>query len=266
MRHQVHPRARDVLDQFEFEGTYHFTTAEFQAKLGTSPVAARLALSRLARKGHVASPARGFYMIVPPSYWRLGCLPPDGFVPELMKYWGLEYYVALLSAAQYYGAAHHKPQVCQVAIGKNRRPTQCGGVRVWFYARKRISEVPARTFSTRYSMIRVSTPEATAIDLVGYVRRAGGFGNVVTVLSELAEELDPSRMVEAVATAPISWAQRLGYVLEAVNAPEKANPLREYIRSASSSAVRLRPGRPVSGATRSADWRLFVNAKVEPEA
>ena len=259
-------RARDVLDQFQFEATYHFTTAEFQAKLGASPVAARLALSRLARKGHVASPARGFYMIVPPSYWRLGCLPPDGFVPELMEYWGLEYYVALLSAAQYYGAAHQKPQICQIAVKRNRRRTQCGRVRVWFYARKRISEVPTRTFNTRYSMIRVATPEATAIDLVGYVRQAGGLGNVVTVLSELAEELDPSRMVEAVKTAPASWAQRLGYLLEALDAPEKAYPLKEYVQRASGATTRLRPGRPVSGAKLSADWRLLANAKVEPEA
>ena len=171
-----------------------------------------------------------------------------------------------MSAAQYYGSAHHKPQICQIAVRKNRWRTHCGRVRAWFYPRKRVSKVPTRTFSTRYSMNRVSTPEATAIDLVGHVRRAGGFGNVVTVLSELAEELDPSRMVEAVATAPVSWAQRLGYVLEAVDAPEKAFPLMEYVQRVSGGAVRLRPARPVSGTTLSADWRLLVNAKVEPEA
>ena len=44
------------------------------------------------------------------------------------------YYVALLSAAAYHGAAHQKPQVFQVMIPKARRGLECGGVRVDFVA------------------------------------------------------------------------------------------------------------------------------------
>ena len=62
--------------------------------------------------------------------------------------------------------------------------------------------------------MRVSTVEATAIDLVGYERHAGGLDQVATILAEFAEQIDPERLVEAAKTAPISWAQRLGYLLQ----------------------------------------------------
>jgi len=41
---------------------------------------------------------------------------------------------------------------------------------------------------------------------------------VATVLSELAERLDPKKLVKAAETAPLPWAQRLGYLLERVGA------------------------------------------------
>ncbi|MCL4766883.1 MAG: hypothetical protein KJZ80_11655 [Hyphomicrobiaceae bacterium] len=54
----------------------------------------------------------------------------------------LPYYAGLLSAAQYHGAAHHRPQEFQVVVAKARRPTSCGKVRVAFIARKNLPEVP----------------------------------------------------------------------------------------------------------------------------
>ena len=49
----------------------------------------------------------------------------------------LSYYAGLLSAAQFHGAAHQRPQEFQVFLAKNRRSIQCGTVRVAFLARKR---------------------------------------------------------------------------------------------------------------------------------
>ena len=58
---------------------------EMQSALGVSAVAAKLALNRLAKKKVIASPARGFYVIVPPEHRSLACLPADQFIPALMK-------------------------------------------------------------------------------------------------------------------------------------------------------------------------------------
>ena len=137
-----------------------------QSALGISAAAAKLALNRLAKQRVIASPVRGFYVIMPPDYRSLGCLPADQFIPALMKGLDLPYYAGLLSAAQFHGAARQRPEEFQVFLGKNRRSIQCGAVRVAFLARKRLAEVPVQNFDTPRGTILVSSPEATALDLV----------------------------------------------------------------------------------------------------
>src|ERR1700730_17805869 len=159
-------KAREYIANLSASGQYHFTVEQMGNSLGVSHVAAKLALNRLAKHGFVATPARGFYVVVPPEYKRLGCLPADQFIPALMERLRLTYYAGLLSAAQYHGAAHHRPQEFQVMLAKPRRPTISGAVRVVFVARKNISAVPAQSFNTPRGTVLVSTPEATAIDIV----------------------------------------------------------------------------------------------------
>ncbi len=77
--------ARDYVDGLVAAGRYAFTLREAQAALRGSAAGVRLALNRLARQKRLASPARGFYVIVPPEYRALGCLPADQFIPALMK-------------------------------------------------------------------------------------------------------------------------------------------------------------------------------------
>lgn len=259
------PRARDVIDKWASIGRYHFRTAEMRAALGVSAAATRLALSRLAKKGLVASPARGFYVIVPPEYRRIRCLPASQFIPALMEYDERPYYAALLSAAQYHGAAHHRPQVFQVALERNRRPIRCGAVRVFFYARKRIAEVPVQKINTPRGPMLVSSPEATAIDLVGYEQRVGGLDHVATVLSELAEVIDPDLLPDAARTAPATWGQRLGYLLEQVGASDKTAMLKTHVKQRARDHVPLLPGWPFDGTPRAADWRLRINSEIEPD-
>ncbi len=259
------PRAGNVIDEFASVGHYHFTTEEMRFALGTSQAATRLALARLAKKGLIASPARGFYVIVPPAYRRVGCLPPEEFISKLMECRGRPYYVALLSAAEYHGAAHQSPQVFQVAVEGNHRPISCGLVRVRFISRARIAEIPVQTRNTRYGSLILSTPEATAFDLVGYALCAGGWDNVATVLCELAEEIDPDLLCEAAQTAPVTWAQRLGYLLELVEASDKTLPLKNHVRRFARNLTPLVSYASLDNARREDDWKLLVNADVESE-
>jgi predicted transcriptional regulator of viral defense system len=260
-----HQNAREYVASLAAGGRYHFVSREVQSSLGVSADAAKLALNRLAKQELIASPARGFYVIVPPEYRSLGCLPADQFIPTLMKRQGLSYYAGLLSAAQYHGAAHHRPQEFQVFLAKSRRPIQCGAVRVAFMARKRIMEVPVQSFNTPRGTILVSTPEATAVDLIGYQHHAGGLDQVATVLSELAERIDPDKLAAAAGFAPVPWAQRLGYLLENVGAHDKTAPLKAYVRKHARQSVPLMPTAPHEPSRRDKDWKLYVNAYVEAE-
>ena len=259
------PRASHVIAEFAADGRYHFSTADMRSALGVSAAATRLALSRLTKKGLIASPARGFYVILPPEYKRLGCLPADQFVPALMEHLKQPYYAALLSAAQYHGAAHHRPQALQVALAGNRRSISCGAIGVSFIARKRIAEVAVQSFNTPRGTILVSSVEATAIDLVGYEKRAGGLDQVATILSELAERIDPNLLTVAARTAPVPWAQRLGYLLELIGAVDKTAPLKAHVRRRARDIAPLLPAGSRDRASRAVDWRLYVNTEIEAE-
>jgi predicted transcriptional regulator of viral defense system len=200
--------AAAYLTDLAASGRYHFTTAEAARALGVSLVATRAALRRLAAKGSIASPARGFHVIVPPEYRRLGCLPPGQFIPQLTALRRLPSCVGLLSAAELHGAAHHRPQQFQVMIERPRPSITCGQVRVALIARRAVARAPAEGRNTPRGTVRVSTPEVTALDLAGYPGRAGGLDVVATVVSELVAHLPvrpgpagPARR-KAAATAP----------------------------------------------------------------
>src|SRR6202021_1418887 len=135
------PRLKDYLAQLTQGGRYFFTSQDASRKTGASRDAVKLALNRLRRKGQIASPGRGLYVVIPPEYHALGSLPADQFIPSMMEQTKTPYYAVLLSAAQYHGAAHHRPQEFQVMVGRPRRPIQCGKVRAALHVRKRLADV-----------------------------------------------------------------------------------------------------------------------------
>jgi hypothetical protein len=124
--------------------------------------------------------------------------------------------VGLLSAAEHHGAAHHRPQQLQVMVERPRPPLACGQVRVVFIARRALAHAPLEERNTPRGTVRISTPEVTALDLAGCPARVGGLDVVATIVSELVERLDASKLAAAASLVPVPWAQRLGYVLELV--------------------------------------------------
>lgn len=247
-------------------GRYTFTTAQARLALGGSEVAVQAALRRLRKKGEIAMPTRGFYVIVPPEYRHLGCLPAAEFVPELMAYLEAPYYAGLLTAAQIHGAAHHKPQVFQVVTDRNRRPLGAGRVRIVFVAKANLEKTPTTEVGTERGYLRVSTPEATAFDLVIYSGHAGGLDNVATVLAELAERLEAEQLSKLARNGvPLASVQRLGFLLELTGHGMLAEPLAFIIEEKSPPITPLHAGHALRGAPRDRRWHLGVNVDVEPD-
>jgi predicted transcriptional regulator of viral defense system len=184
-------------------------------------------------------PFRGFCVFVPPEYRRLGCLPPEQLVPQLMERLGLDYYTGLLSAAEIHGAAHQRPQEFQAVVAANRPGIECGSVRVRFVARRNVASLPTVLRNTLRGQMKVSTPEATTFDLVGYSRHCGGLDNEATVLAELAESLDAGKLAEVAALSPVPWAQRLGFLLELAGAPALGDPLAKRVSEEAGEYVPL---------------------------
>ena len=138
----------NIVDELSAKGRFSFTLKEVEALKDSSPSAIKTAIGRLQTKGRVAMPYRGFYVIVPPEYRVIGCLPAEQFIDDLMKHLGEPYYVGLLSAAEYHGAAHHRPQVFQVMVSKARRKIRCGKVLIEFIYRKNVTDVPIKERNT----------------------------------------------------------------------------------------------------------------------
>lgn len=257
-------RLSAFVEALQGRGRYTFDRAEGLHELGSTPEALEAAVRRLAAKGRLAVPRRGFYVIVPAEYRSAGAPPADWFIADLMRFEGQPYYVGLLSAAALHGAAHQQPQEFQVVTDAPLRPARAGLVRIRFFTKATAGSTPVVDMKTQTGSMRVSTPEATALDLVRYVKRAGYLDNVATVLSELSEKLDARRLL-AVARKDVEIAhvQRLGHLLDTVGAASAARPMAAWISEQRPRRVLLRPGSPRRIHEEDPRWRVSVNEQVE---
>jgi predicted transcriptional regulator of viral defense system len=248
------------------QGRFVFTREEAEQRLRRSRAASYMALHRLTKAGWLVMPRSGFYVIVDPQHRAAGTLPPEWFIHELMRHMDRPYYVGLLSAAQFHGAAHHRPQEFQVVIPERAvRPIRAGNVQIRFYGKGPFEASQVQNAKTPTGLMRVATPETTAWDLVRYFKAGGGLENVVTVLSELAEKLDTKRLLDtAKRHTEVIVAQRLGYLLDRIGRRNLAKGLADWIADAPLRP--LDPGAPMDDASESRKWHLLVNAELEPEA
>ena len=225
-------RLSEYINSLISKGICYFTLDESMQALNRSEIAMRAAIRRLKHKKELAQPAKGFYVIVPPEYRILGCRPAEQFITGLMEYLNIPYYVGLLSAAQYYGAAHQRPQQFQVIISGKRRPILCGRVKIVFITKKDAARTPTQNINISHGLLKISTPEATARDIVIYADKCGGIENTSTVINGLVGKIDSKKLLKlASQSKEITWVQRLGYLLELVDEKEITEKLQKIIRT-----------------------------------
>ena len=254
------------LRELAAKGEIFFTSEEFQRAENLSSVPAQQRLLRLKKKGAIATPYKGFHLIVPPQYQKIGCLPPQSFIPDLMKFLNVNYYCGLLSAAELYGAAHQKPQVFQVVLPLSRRSIQCGKVRVEFIVRKDMAKMPVKAIKTESGYLATSTPEVTALDVVNHPLLCGGLNNVVTVLEELAEPMEVSaleNLMPLISHTP--QLQRLGFLLEQVGQNDLALVVASELLTRRTDAVHLvsKIDAPVISYNKA--WKIKINETWESD-
>lgn len=254
------------VDALQAEGRYTFDRAEACIALRTSRPMLKKAVMRLALKRRLVVPRRGFYVVVPVEYRSSGAPPPSWFIDDLMRHLGRSYYVGVLSAAALHGAAHQQPQEFQVVTPAAARPIVAGRGRIRFLGKRHHDRTATMELKTETGTMRVSTPEATAIDLVRYATAAGGLGNVATVLAELAERIDAALLGEAARTeVGLVRVQRLGYLLDRVGAGEGAEELARLVAEGRPRSIPLRADRPTRGCPVDRRWRVVVNEQVEED-
>lgn len=262
---------KEYIDSLYQSGKAAFTSADALKAMNISRKALGMALTRLKKKGALVNPYRDFYVPIPPEYRSIGCLPADQLLPPLMKHIGTAYYVCLLSAASFHGAAHQRPQITQVMVSKRMRPIRCGGVSIKFIYKNELSRVPTQLINVRTGYLTVSTPEATAMDLLLYPKQSGGINHIATVLTELIEAIGAEKLLQLTnLSKDVVWAQRLGFLLETIDPLEDdcrdktVELLAKYIDKRAPAYAPIVSGK-VKGFPRNKKWRIIVNTEVDSD-
>lgn len=255
----------DYVDHLQARGYYTFLRKSAQESLSATDTAFKFAANRLVKKGRIISPRRGFFVIVPVEYKLAGAPPATWFIDELMKFHDMPYYVGLLSAAALHGAAHQQPQEFQVITSAPLRPIRVGREKIKFFTKKEIARTPTEKLKGATGFFLVSTPEATAFDLVRYSSSAGYLGNVVTVLGELRETISSTRLVAAAKIeGELAEAQRLGYLLDYLKSGKLTSELHKWVKHHDPLYVPLVPTRKLEGSPeRDSKWAVVINEKIE---
>lgn len=253
------------VDRLQAAGRYTFAREELAGLAGRSPVAIDAALRRLKRSGRIQSPRRGFLVVVPVEYRAAGCPPPSWFVSELMRFLDQPYYVGILSAAAIHGASHQQPMSFQVVTDRPTRTARAGRTRIEFHQSGALDATPTVDLQTETGTMRVATPEATAFDLVRYQAAAGYLDNVVTVLADLVELMQPDALARCAKSQPVPDAQRVGYLLEQLGQQALGDCLFRALDGQRLRTIPLAPKRARGRRKAAPRWRVIPNWKFEAD-
>ncbi len=258
----------DWVEHHKFRGIYAFSLDEVKEGFPSfTPTYIATALSRLVTQKIIISPTKGFYVIVPTEYALTGVVDPTFFVDRMMQYMGRKYYIGLLNAAEFYGAAHQRPQTFTIV---NTYPEIRSGERSHvsfvFVSRKDIDDKFVIRRKSRLGTVNVSSAELTAVDLVANEGKVGGLNRVCSVLSDLVDSIDFDKVDDGLYSLyPVPVYQRLGYILESVLGEK--SPADRVHASLSRHGGRIREvpfksGCPTYGCTSANRWKVIENQKI----
>lgn len=232
--------------------------------------AIKRSLNRLSVKGDIVSIYKGYYLIISSQYASRGILPPTIYIEALMKYLKRPYYMGLLNAAAFHGAAHQQPQEFFVFTSfPVLRDTKRKGIRVNYISIKKFPTALLEERKTESGYLKVSSPELTVIDLIHFEKRVGGLDRVTTVLNELTDEIKPEKLNGAfLKEVSAVSVQRLGFILEKVL--EKTELAEQLYESCKKEKIKfnrkpLKASGKVKGFQYDEKWKIIINTNIEHE-
>ena len=197
---------------------------------GLSAIAAKRQLSRLGDKIVRVSPRQPFFLIVGPEHRSMGAPPAIWWLQDYFDWLGRPYYLALQSAASSFGSSPQALQVTQVMTERPCRAIKVGRIQVRFFVKRGIKRTPTQQLAQASAPLCISTPEATAFDLIRYATSIGGIERAAETIAPLLPELrvrELKRVLDAENEPAI--AQRLGFVIEAGGAKKLAKVVHDWL-------------------------------------
>jgi len=268
------PNLSDLLNTCERTGKLNVRGEELRAALPhLSEQALSRALHRQQRAGRLAHLSRGaeHWLIVPLQYAQAGSPPLEIWLDSyLRKTLNLPYYVALLSAAESYGASPYAVMVTQVMVPRPRRPVTVGRHQLVFHVCAQIETMPTRWHESADGRFKVSTPELTALDMVQRAGTLGGMGRVREVLRALWPHCTSAGLAEALnAQRSVPTAQRLGALLALEGQAKLAARLSRWLKNQALRLIALEGKLPPTAARTQyldADFKVWIPPQRETNA
>ena len=265
------------LDQLLSRGRAYFSMEEALSALGLGRGAFIAAAARLAKKGRLASPRRGFYLILRPEDRTAGAPDPVRWIDPLMRYLELDYRVSLLRAAAFHGSSHQAAMVFQVIAPKQLRSFELGRHRLQFlyqeptaFARVNQPEWLGQ-MKSEAGYARVAGVELALLDSARYFHKAAGINGVAQIVKDLGAKADPRRLAKAAEAYEYASVRRLGYLLELFGHARQADVLEHFARLAKSMKPLDPSIKPLTQTLaglqeKNARWKLLINEAVETDA
>lgn len=262
------------LDELLSHGRDYFSREEALKALSLSPEAFIATATRLARKHRLATPRRGFYLILRPEDQITGAPDPVRWIDPLMNHLGLDYRISLLRAAAFHGSSHQAAMVFQVIVPKQLRAIEIGRHRLQF-----IYQAPAAfskinlpdwlgQMKSEAGFAKVAGVELTLLDSARYFHKAAGISGVAQVVKDLGARADPRKLAKAAAAYENSAVRRLGYLLDRAGHARQAKILESFARKAKSlkplnPSVKPLIGSRIDRFEKDSRWMLVINEPVE---
>ena len=258
------------------QGHGTFTKAEALATLGQSSSSFLAATERLIKKQRLASPKRGFYIIVRPEDRTTGAPEPAKWIAPLMRHIGVDYRISLLRAAAFHGSSHQAAMVFQVIAPKQIPPIVMGRHNVQFVYQtassfKAINREPwLDSLKTDAGFARIAGIELTLLDCARYYHKASGINGLAQIVRDLGSSAATSKLSEAAKSYENSAVRRLGYLLQRFGHDRQARALLPYAAKAKS----LKPLDPSVKSLAAlgtqlhqtdSTWKLVINEHVETD-
>ncbi|PCH57519.1 MAG: hypothetical protein COC15_00995 [Legionellales bacterium] len=247
------------------KGYYWFTRDAFIQYSACGESAFKKMANRLFHVKRIFRFAKGFYVIIPLEYRNTGLFPPILFIDYFMRYINVDYYIGLLSAVAHYGYAHQQPQRFQIITPKQLYLSKRNIAGVDAVVKYCAKMVPYHCVKVSTGYVKISSLEATALDIVQYKSLCGGLNNVATILAEMYAEIDPQLLLQVYKECKYSMStiQRLGYLLTTVGAARVCKPLRGFVSSAKPNYTVLDVANKNSNGSKDKTWYLIINETIE---
>jgi hypothetical protein len=272
-RPTAHPQPRkrgfveQSLNQSQARGEFVISLDQVAQAGQMTHLAVRRQLERLSQRVEHLPGRSSAYLIVPPEHRARGAPPVAAWLDAYFRLRGQPYYVGLLSAAAVHGPSSQALQVTQVLTTKPTRPMDVGRLHVDFYVKAHLQQTPLSALAGMPAPLAVSSPEATALDLIAFSHRIGGIRRVTEVIANLKGVMSLVGLRTALrAETQTSIKQRLGYVLSILGLDRMAEEVQRSLPKRLAVAL-LQTQAPVAhrGSDACQPWMVLDNVGLATE-